>query len=382
MSLTTRDLINKLISFDTTSRLSNLELIDDVEGYLANLGVPSKRIYNDDKSKANLFASIGPPVEGGVVLSGHTDVVPVDGQDWSSDPFEIKESQGKLFGRGTADMKSFLAVALAQVPAMLQANLKRPIHLALSYDEEVGCIGVGSMIEHLVQHVPRPQAVIVGEPTMMRVINAHKGIRSFKTTVTGLEAHSSQQQLGVNAVVVATKLISFLGQLADEMKQRGDPSGRFEPAYTTIQIGTISGGTAINIIPKSCSFGWEYRWLPDHEADEIIDRLNAYALDLVLDMKKVSPDCDIQTKHRAFAPGLRLVEGSAAEVLALALAEQNQTYAVSYGTEAGLFQATEIPTVICGPGDIADAHKPDEFIELSQIAACEKFVHNLIRALS
>ncbi|TNE36912.1 MAG: acetylornithine deacetylase [Alphaproteobacteria bacterium] len=381
MTLRSRDMIERLISFDTTSRLSNLALVEFVEDYLRGYGIAPKRIYNDDKTKANLLATIGPDVEGGVVLSGHTDVVPVDDQDWTSDPFIVDEREDKLFGRGTADMKSFVAIALAHVPDMVAADLKRPIHLAFSYDEEVGCIGVGSMIAHMSAHLPRPRAVIVGEPTSMRVINAHKGIRSFMTEVTGLEAHSSQQQLGVNAIVIATKLITFLSDIFEEMKERGDPSGRFEPPHTTVQIGTIHGGTAINIIPHHCSFGWEYRSLPSQDADEIYHRFLDYAGELEAHMQKMSPQCRIVTRQRALAPGLKVDEGSEAETLALALAEQNETHAVSYGTEAGLFQQAEMPTVICGPGDIAQAHRPDEFIELSQVAACERFVQRLIEVL-
>jgi acetylornithine deacetylase len=371
-------MIEKLISFDTTSRDSNLKLIYFVRDFLSSHQVDSTLIFNDDKSKANLFATVGPEIDGGVVLSGHSDVVPVDGQNWTSDPFKVVERDGLLYGRGTADMKSFLGIALALVPEMTQAGLKRPIHLAISYDEEIGCIGVRSMIDHISSQETQPMAVIVGEPTDMKVINAHKGIRSFRTTVTGVEAHSSQQQLGVNAIIYVSKLISFLDQFAADLRDLGDPSGRFEPGYTTIQVGTIEGGTAVNIIPKECAFGWEYRWLPNHPQDEIIDAFESYSQTLLAEMRLRSDVCTIVTKQRAFAPGLSVETGSLAESLALALAEQNETRAVSYGTEAGLFQAAQIPTVICGPGDIAQAHIPDEFISLQQIEACEKFIRNLI----
>ncbi len=373
-----RAMIDRLISFDTTSRDSNLHLISFVEKYLKDLGIESTLIHNEDRSKANLFATIGPAIEGGVVLSGHTDVVPVDGQNWSTDPFVVAETEKRLFGRGTADMKSFIAVALSLAPEMNNANLSRPIHFAFSFDEEVGCLGVGSMIEHMINHVPMPRAVIVGEPTMMKVINAHKGIRSFRTTVTGLEAHSSQQQIGVNAIVYTSKLIGFLNELSSELKDRGDTSGRFEPGYTTIQIGTIEGGTAVNIIPHHCTFGWEYRWLPDHDADEIWTRFQEEQEAMNTQLRGFSAECSVETVQRAFAPGLKVDSGSDAESLVLALTGKNETEAVSYATEAGLFQEASVPTVVCGPGDIKQAHKPDEFIDIDQIVACEAFVRKLI----
>lgn len=373
-----RAMIDRLIAFDTTSRDSNLHLISYVEDYLKGLGVESTLIYNEDRSKANLFATIGPSIEGGVVLSGHTDVVPVDGQNWSTDPFQVAERDGRLFGRGTADMKSFIAVILTLAPEMVRAKLSRPLHFAFSYDEEVGCLGVGSMIDHMSAHVPQPRAVIVGEPTMMKVINAHKGIRSFRTTVTGLEAHSSQQQLGANAIVYASRLIGFLDRCSRQLKERGDPSGRFEPGYTTIQIGTIEGGTAVNIIPHHCSFGWEYRWLPDHDADEIWTRFQEEQDKVNTEIKAICEECSVETVQRAFAPGLRVDHGSDAETLVLALTGKNETEAVSYATEAGLFQEASVPTVVCGPGDIKQAHKPDEFIDIDQIVSCETFVRKLI----
>ncbi|MDE1172070.1 MAG: acetylornithine deacetylase [Parvibaculaceae bacterium] len=374
-----RELIDRLVSFDTVSRNSNLALIDFIEDYLAGHGVASRRVSNEDGTKANLFATIGPAGRaGGIVLSGHTDVVPVDGQDWASDPFEVSERDGRLYGRGTSDMKSFIALGLAALPDFLARELQVPIHFALSYDEEVGCLGVRPMIDEIIRGLPRPQAVIVGEPTMMKVINAHKSIHSFHTTVTGLEAHSSATDEGVNAIAYASELIGFLNQLADEMRARGDKSGRFQPPFTTLSIGVILGGTAVNIIPRKCTFSWEYRCVPDQDPDEILTRFTDYARTRILPrMKAVSPDAHIETILRAASPGLRAEDGSSAETLVLKLARQNATEAVSYATEAGLFQIADIPTVVCGPGDIAQAHKPDEFIELSQIAACEAFMQRL-----
>lgn len=375
-----REMIERLVAFDTVSRNSNLALIGFVENYLAGHGIESRRVSNEDGTKANLFATIGPADRsGGVVLSGHTDVVPIDGQDWTSDPFQVVERDGRLYGRGTSDMKSFIAVGLAAVPDFLSHRMQVPVHFALSYDEEVGCLGVRPMIDQVIRTLPRPQAVIVGEPTMMKVVNGHKSIHSFHTTITGFEAHSSATDQGVNAISFAAELVVFLNQLADEMKQRGDASGRFQPPYTTLSVGVIHGGTAVNIIPHRCHLSWEFRCVPDQNPDEIINRFNEYAQTVLLPrMKSVSPLAGIETVLRAASPALRPEEGSSAESLVLMLARQNTTQSVSYSTEAGLFQVADIPTVVCGPGDIAQAHKPDEFIELSQIAAAEEFMQRLV----
>ncbi|MBX3493211.1 MAG: acetylornithine deacetylase [Parvibaculum sp.] len=379
MRLSPREMIETLVSFDTTSHLSNLALVEFVENYLASHGIAAQRVTNEDGTKANLFATLGPAnAAGGVVLSGHTDVVPVEGQDWSSDPFTVVEREGKLFGRGTSDMKSFIAVALAFVPEFLKDGPQIPVHFALSYDEEVGCLGVRPMIDGIIRGMPRPQIVIVGEPSSMKVVNAHKSIQSYSTTVTGFESHSSATDKGVNAVMYAAELIGFLSQMAEEMRRRGDASGRFQPPYTTVNVGPIRGGTALNIIPKTCSFLWEYRALPDLDPEEIITRFNAHVEENVLPrMRAVHPGARIETKVRAQAPGLAPEEGSAGETLVLKLAQCNAAEAVSYGTEAGLFQLADIPTVVCGPGDIAQAHKPDEFVALSQIADCERFMRRL-----
>jgi len=380
---TIRDMTARLIGFDTVSRHSNLKLISFVEDYLAGHGIASTRVANDEGSKANLFATIGPHGPGGVVLSGHTDVVPVDGQDWSSDPFAVVEKDGALFGRGACDMKSFIAIGLALVPDFLAANIQKPIHFALSYDEEVGCLGVRPMIDQIIREMPRPEVVIVGEPSDMKVINAHKSIYAFRTEVTGLEAHSSATDMGVNSVMAAARLIGFLSDMAEEMRGRGDASGRFQPPYTSLNVGTITGGTALNIIPKQCSFAWEYRALPDLDPEEIISRFEAFAEEQVLPgMRAVHGQAQIVTHRRAHVPALRPEEGSAAESLVLQLAERNRAEAVSYGTEAGLFQLADVPTVVCGPGSILQAHKPDEFVTLAQLDACEAFMRRLIAYLA
>ncbi|MFP4004240.1 MAG: acetylornithine deacetylase [Alphaproteobacteria bacterium] len=372
-----REMIEALIGFDTTSRNSNMELIRFVTKFLDGHGVPYELIPNEDGTKANLFATIGPDVPGGVVLSGHTDVVPVDGQDWHTDPFEVVEKDGRLYGRGTCDMKGFVATALAMVPEFLKRKPERPIHLALSYDEEVGCTGVVPMIGWLAQRANKPRAVIVGEPTSMTVVNANKGIRSFRTTVTGHEVHSSLVDSSVNAVMVAGELIAFLNRLAAEMRGRPDTRGIFDPPHTTISVGRIEGGTAVNITAKECSFIWECRALPEQDDSEVIERFNSHAEELLPGLKARAEAADIATEQLARAPGLKLEEGSPAETLALRLAQQNETRAVAYAAEAGLFQAIDLPTVICGPGDIAQAHQPNEFIELSQIDACQHFLRRL-----
>lgn len=376
---TPRDMLARLIAFDTTSRDGNLPLIDFVEAYLAGWGVKSLRVDFEAGKKTNLYATIGPEHQGGIVLSGHTDVVPVDGQNWATNPFELTERDGLLYGRGTCDMKGFLATALALVPDFKAARLNTPIHLALSCDEEVGCIGVRPLVAYIKEHLPKPKAVIVGEPTLMKVVNAHKGAHTFATEVTGLEAHSSCTHLGVNSILVAGELLSEVGRIAADMRERGDPSGRFNPPYTTVHVGLIEGGTAKNIIPRRCAFKWETRLLPGADPDEVPTRFNAFSRTLEPAMHAVSPETGVRTDRTNVVPGLRPEPDSPAEHLALHLAEANGTEAVSYCTEAGLFQEIGIPAIICGPGSIEQAHKPDEFIAISEMEKCETFMRKLIR---
>ena len=373
------DLLAQLVAFDTTSRNSNLEIIDFIEDYLDRRGIPSIRVDYQAGTKTNLFATIGPEKPGGIVLSGHTDVVPVDGQNWSSDPFKVIERNGSFYGRGTADMKGFLAVALACVDEFAKVRLERPIHLAFSCDEEVGCRGVRPLIQHIGAHLPRPAAVVVGEPTSMKVVNAHKSTFSFETEVTGHEAHSSSAHQGVNAVMVAGELIHELNLIAEELRQRANPALGYEPPYTTVHVGLISGGTAKNIVPRRCGFVWETRLLPPEDADEVPQRMRAFADTLLPAMKRISQDCGIATRLINTVPGLQPEASSPAESLALFLAQENGTGAVSYATEAGLFQRAGIPAIICGPGSIEQAHKPDEFIAGSELKRCEEFMHRLAR---
>jgi acetylornithine deacetylase len=376
------DMLACLVGFDTTSRNSNLELIDFVSEYLASWGVSSHRIPNEDGSKANLYAVIGPRVEGGVVLSGHTDVVPIDGQKWDTDPFNLAEMDGRLFGRGTADMKSFLAVALALVPQMMQSDLKKPVILALSYDEELGCIGAPSMIAEIAREIPPPQAVIVGEPTSMEIANGHKGGTCIDTTVFGFEAHSSEVELGVSAVEIAAELIVFINSMMRENRSRRDPNSAFSPNYTTLASGLIKGGTAQNILAGQCTFNWGIRCLPGEEPSHYLDRFQAKCDELLRAMRQVSPECRIVSNVYSDVPPLRPEPDGRAEALVKSILQTNYTRVISYGSEAGQFQKSGFSTILCGPGSILQAHQPNEFIEVSQIVECEKMLRKLTSVLS
>ena len=377
----TEEMLARLIAFDTTSRDGNIPLIEFVEDYLDGWGVPHLRVDYEANKKTNLFATIGPDIAGGIVLSGHTDVVPVDGQPWTSHPFELTHRGERLFGRGTCDMKGFLAVCLAEVPNFLKAGLKAPIHLALSCDEEVGCKGVRPLIAHMRDHLPKPRAVIVGEPTSMKVVNAHKSAVTFATEVTGHEAHSSLTHHGVNAIMVAGELLSEINRIREELIEAGDPTNRFDPPYSTVHVGLIEGGTAKNIIPRRCTFQWETRLLPTADPAYVPTRIEAFARKLEPVMKKVAPDTGISIETANQVPGLAPEKDSPAEMLALHLANANSTHAVSYCTEAGLFQQIGIPAVICGPGSIEQAHKPDEYIDVSELRKCEGFMGKLVQQL-
>ncbi len=379
MTLSSRGLIEKLVSFDTTSRESNLALIDFVAGYLDDLGVKSTLIHDADRRKANLWATIGPDDVGGVVLSGHTDVVPVDGQAWDTDPFKVAERDGCLFGRGTSDMKSFVAGALAAAPSFASQRLKTPVHFAFSYDEEVGCLGIGGIIGHINAGGQKPRLVIVGEPTAMQVVDAHKGVFTVNTVVEGLEAHSSAPDDGVNAVQIAADLVGRLNDLRRDLSVPDLCDPRFDPPYSSIQVGTIHGGTARNIIPRSCEFAWAIRPLPGVDVRPHFDRWVAgIERDVVPAMRAVHPACCVRHRMGPVVLALSPDPGSAAEALAFKLTGANRSLAVSYAAEAGAFQAAGIPTVLCGPGDIAQAHKPNEFIALDQVAAAEKFMADLL----
>lgn len=372
-------MIRTLVGFDTTSRESNLALIEWVRDYLAGHGVASELFFDEERRKANLFATIGPKDRGGIALSGHTDVVPVDGQDWSTDPFALAEKNGRLYGRGTADMKSFLAVALALVPEFVGRELATPIHLALSYDEEVGCLGVRRMIAGLEGRPDKPRLCIVGEPTEMKPVIGHKGKRSLRCHVHGYECHSALAHEGVNAVEAAAEIVAYLKSLARRFRDEGPYDPDFVPPYTTVHTGRISGGTALNIVPKDCRFDFEFRFLPGVDPEALVEEVVRFASTRVEpEMKSVRPETGIQFEELTSFPGLAIDAEEEITQLVFALTGANATGKVSFGTEAGLYQKAGIPTVVCGPGSIEQAHKPDEFISLEQVRACEGFLRRLL----
>jgi acetylornithine deacetylase len=376
-------MIEKLVSFDTVSRNSNLDLIEFVADYLAGHGIESHRVFNQEKTKANLYASVGPAKEGGVVLSGHTDVVPVEGQPWDTDPFMVVEKDGRLYGRGTSDMKSFSAIALSKVPEMIEKGLSVPIHFALSYDEEIGCIGAPYMIDEIITYLPRPRAVIVGEPTMMDIVSAHKGIFTLSTTVTGREAHSSLVEDGVSAVMVGAQLISYIGNMMAENKARNEADCPFSPPYTTLTCGVVNGGTAGNILARECSFLWDIRHIPSDDPMTFVDRFVAHCENEVLpEMRKIAPEANIVTEVKSTVPALGPEDNGEAELLVRAITGKNTTHGVSYAAEAGQFQRAGLSTVICGPGSIGVAHQPNEYIDVAQVVAAEDFMSKLIDRLS
>lgn len=373
-----RALLAQLVAFDTTSRLSNLSMIAFVEDWLGRLGITTHRVSNADGTKANLYATIGPMVEGGVVLSGHTDVVPVDGQPWTSDPFILTEREGRLYGRGTCDMKGFIALALAAAPGFARAGLNRPIHFALSYDEEVGCLGAPSMIKELARQLPTPAAVIVGEPTSMEVVGGHKGISSWWVTVTGHEAHSSLTHLGVSANMVAVELMHELVLLAEKLARDTDPDGRFVPSHSTLTIGQVNGGTAVNILARQCSFVFDLRTLPGEDPNAIVAPFLAKAAQVHAQISKRFPECGVEVVRRSETPAMALRSDGAAAMLARSLAGDNgASRVVAYAAEGGQFQQAGFDTVICGPGSIEQAHQPNEYLELDQLRRGANFMVRL-----
>jgi acetylornithine deacetylase len=377
----TIELIRRLVGFDTVSRNSNRELIHFVRDYLADLGIDSELVPNSTGTKANLFATIGPADVPGVVLSGHTDVVPVDGQDWSRDPFTVAEKDGKLFGRGTADMKSFLAVALALAPEMRKQPLSVPIHFAFSYDEEIGCVGVRGLLAKLRDMKVKPKACIVGEPTGMKVATGHKGKAALRCAVRGHACHSAMAPYGVNAVEIAAEIVAYLRAMARRLRSEGPFDQGFDPPFGTVHTGVIAGGTALNIVPADCSFDFEFRTLPGQKTAVFTQEVKDFAAKFLPEMRAVAPGTGIGFEELSGFPGLETPDSAEVTALAKALTGDNASEKVSFGTEAGLYHEAGIPAVICGPGHIAQAHKPDEFVELDQVARCETFVRRLIERL-
>jgi acetylornithine deacetylase len=374
-------LTQKLIGFDTTSRGSNLALIDYVQEMLEGAGARCRRTFDESGTKANLFASFGPQAAGGYVLSGHTDVVPVDGQEWSSDPFAAEVRGDKLFGRGACDMKGFVGVALSLLPQIARARLTKPLHFALSYDEEVGCNGVRGLLADLKTAGIAPELAIVGEPTLMAVVGAHKAGAVLHTHCHGREGHSSAPEKGANAVMMAGEFVALLQNAWDELRADADP--RFDPPHTTVQANMISGGSAVNILARDALVTWEYRALPDRDPTKVVEAIRARAQDTILPKYLArAPEARLETKIHASYPGLVMDENSPAVALARELSGANNVEAVAYGTEAGHFQRAGIPAVICGPGSIEQAHKADEFVALSELTKCEGFLRKVIAKAS
>ena len=381
--LRSRALLAELVGFATVSRDSNLALIEFVRDYLLGLGVSSELIYNAEHTKANLLASIGPSVPGGVVLSGHTDVVPVDGQAWTVEPFRLSERDGKLFGRGTADMKGYLACVLAAVPTFLASPLRRPVHLAFSYDEEVGCLGVRSLLEILPQRVPQPALCLIGEPTELQPVLGHKGKLAMRCHVKGAPSHSAYAPYGVNAIEQAARLIGQLGEIGAELAEPSQHDVRFDPAYSTVQVGVIQGGTALNIVPADCRFDFEVRALPDFAPQRVMEKLQDYAEQALLPrMRAVHADTAIRFEPLSAYPGLATSADSEAARLVARLCGSDAFGTVAFGTEGGLFHQAGIPSVVCGPGSMDQGHKPDEYVSVEQMAACDRLMDRLAIHLS
>ena len=381
-TMTTEALLSRLVAFETVSDRSNLDLIDFVETYLEDHGVRAVRVPDATGTKASLFAQIGPAVEGGVILSGHTDVVPVVGQDWQSAPFALTERDGRLYGRGTADMKGFIAAALAAVPMLQAADLPRPVQLALTYDEEVGCLGAPPLIAAM-SGLPKASAVIVGEPTEMTVVTGHKAIADLRTHVRGYEVHSSLMHKGVSAVMVAAKLIGWVSAREAETRAAaaGAPLG-YDPPWTTLHVGMISGGTAHNITAGDCHFTLDIRALPTEAMEDWIARYRGFVQEVEAEIQAVHPDAAITVSIGSHVPGCRPEEEGAAEALARRLTGDNGTHVVSYAAEAGQFQDGGYSTVLCGPGSIAQAHQANEYIARSELKAADRFMRRLAADLA
>jgi acetylornithine deacetylase len=376
-----KEILAKLVSFDTTSSKTNIPCAEWIRDYLAGHGVESTLLLADDKIHANLFATIPGGSGAGIGLSGHMDVVPVTSQPWTTDPFSMVEKDGKLYGRGTTDMKGYLACMLAMVPEFKAAKLNTPLHLVFSYDEEVGCTGVKEMVDEFGKSLPKPDIIFVGEPSCMTVVDAHKGGYRFETVITGKDAHSSKPQLGVGSIFVAAELIGELKKIEHRLKDR-TYNPRFDPPHLTITVSHIEGGIAHNIIPPKCTFTWGTRAMPNHDSLEIMHELNAYAEKLIPAMRAVHPDCNIVTTLMGGLPPFWSGDNSPASTMAMKLAGQNETFAVPYGTEASHFQAAGCSSVICGPGDIAQAHQPNEFIDIAELDNCMGFLRRLKSQIS
>ncbi len=382
--LTPRQILDRLVAFPTVSRDSNLPLIDWVQDYLEGFAVPTQRVWNAEHTKAALHAHVGPAVAGGVLLSGHSDVVPVDGQTWTSDPWTVTERDGRLYGRGTCDMKGFVALAIAALVQGQRTGLSRPLQLALSYDEEVGCTGAPAMIADIAARLPRAEAVLVGEPSRLRVVTGHKGGTGFKVHVRGYEVHSSLIHQGVSAIMAAAPILDWANRMnaANAAVTPGALAQLFDPPWTTLHVGMIEGGTAHNITAADCRFSFEFRVVPGDDIEAWVDRFKAEIATAVAAMQAIRPETGITLDRYFSIPPLRPEPGGAAEALARRLTGDNGQHVVSYGTEAGQFQAAGFSAVVCGPGDIAQAHQADEYLELSEFEAGHRFMQRLLASLA
>ncbi len=379
----TLDILSTLISYDTTSAHSNMPLIDYIQTYLSDLGIESTLVFNHDKTKANLFASIGPKEKAGILLSGHTDTVPVTGQQWDTNPFELVIDDQRCFGRGTTDMKSFIAVVLAAIPEFLARPLHYPIHLAFSYDEEIGCLGVRGLIEQLQHLTIKPAACIVGEPTSMKVATRHKGKLAAKVKVMGKSCHSGMAPYGVNAVNYAARLVNWLEKMAFSKRDHGPFNSEYEIPYTTIHTGTIQGGQALNIVPDLCQFDFEMRNISGDDPAQILREFQDYTEQLVVEMREISEECNITIEILTEYPGLDTSENTRLITYVQNLAQDYEISQVNFGTEGGLFsQQLKIPTLVCGPGNIEQGHKPNEYITFEQLEKAEAFIYALAQSLS
>ena len=378
------EVLKKLVSFDTTSFKSNLNLIKFIENYLNDLNIKSELIYDDTKNKANLFTTIGPNLEGGIVLSGHTDVVPITKQNWTSDPFILTKRDNKLFGRGSSDMKGFIAIVLSRVSAMVEKKLKKPIHLAFSYDEEIGCVGVHSLLDLIKKKSINPEFCIVGEPTSMEMVIGHKGKHAYDVKVDGLSCHSGQAPNGVNAINYASKLINYIEEINKEKSIKGPFDNDYEIPYSTLHTGLIKGGTILNIVPKLCQFEFEIRHLAEDDPLEIIQRIKQYTEELLIkEMHNISLTTNIEINEKINYPGLNISESISPVKQVKELLGKSSHKKVVFGTEGGLFKRElNLPTIICGPGSIDQAHKPDEFISIQQIEKGGTFIDKLINNCS
>ena len=378
------EILKKLVSFDTTSFKSNLDLIKFIENYLNDLNIKSELIYDETKNKANLFTTIGPNLQGGIVLSGHTDVVPITKQNWTSDPFILTERDDKLFGRGSSDMKGFIAIVLSRVSAMVEKKLKKPIHLAFSYDEEIGCVGVHSLLDLIKKKSINPEFCIVGEPTSMEMVIGHKGKHAYDVKVDGLSCHSGQAPNGVNAINYASKLINYIEEINKEKSIKGPFDNDYEIPYSTLHTGLIKGGTILNIVPKLCQFEFEIRHLAEDDPLEIIQRIKQYTEELLIkEMHNISSKTNIEINEKINYPGLNISESILPVKQVKELLGKSSHKKVVFGTEGGLFKRElNLPTIICGPGSIDQAHKPDEFISIQQIEKGGTFIDKLINNCS